>query len=108
MNIIHIQATNFKELGERIQQVLNDSPNMEKRLVDIKYVNEFCASIIFRKTSVEYSAHLSDAGISSANRDAGYGLCRMCGAALRPSDMSLENKDETICHRCAMEYWRKW
>jgi len=53
MNVIHVQAPNFARLQELIQLVLDDIPNMEKRLVDIKYVNEFCASVIFRKVSIK-------------------------------------------------------
>ena len=63
MNVIHVQADDFDQLGKKINQVLDDSPTMDKRLVDIKYFtvmwrndsgcisNMYCASIIFRKTS---------------------------------------------------------
>ena len=71
MNVKHVTADNPIELERHINQVLEDCPNMEKRLFDIKYFTsqlwtdrktsnvgtddgyyirtEYCASIIFRR-----------------------------------------------------------
>ena len=72
MNVIHVISDNFGQLEQLVQQALDEIPNVERRLVDIKYfycpgwidqgidafgkprqyqIGECCASIIFRKVS---------------------------------------------------------
>ena len=56
MSVIHVTADSFDQLGQLVQQALDEIINVEQRLVDIKYTYQpfyglCCASIIFRKVS---------------------------------------------------------